>query len=175
MLAQEYHQDGRATRTYRWMSVRKGSVSDRQSFIEGSVVGFRDTGRSRVLLHALPKIATSREDISLNFAMLDDEIAGTADFTGMNTSMGKVSHIYLDSILPEHRGRAVHLALVQAWLRDMTSGSLWQRRSPRPGVAAHVMRNELTCKLRARQAYTVNLGPQLCGNNYPAIIPQGGS
>ena len=37
----------------------------------------------------------------------------------MQTRMGKTAHLYLDSTLPEYRGRGVHLALIEARLRDV--------------------------------------------------------
>ena len=51
--------------------------------------------------------------------MIDNQIAGTAALAVLETSKGKVAHFYLDSTLPESHGRGVHLALVQARLREM--------------------------------------------------------
>lgn len=89
-----------------------------EKFIQASIAGFQSNGRSRELLGVLAKIATRRADTQLFVALVDGEIAGSAALASIETSDGDIAHLYLDSTLPDYRGRGVQLALIQARLRE---------------------------------------------------------
>lgn len=89
-----------------------------EDFIETSIQGFQSNGRSRELLEALARIATRRPDTQLFVALADNKIIGSAAVASIETSDGRVAHLYLDSTLPAYRGRGVQQALIQARLRE---------------------------------------------------------
>jgi GNAT superfamily N-acetyltransferase len=82
------------------------------------LVGFRDNGRPEFLLETLARIAVSRADTLLYLATVDGKIAGSAGLALIETSKGKVAHLYIDSTLPEYRGRGIQAALIRARLSD---------------------------------------------------------
>lgn len=100
------------------VEIRLVTARETEKFIETSIAGFQSNGRSRELLGALARIATRRADTQLFVALVDGEIAGSAALANIETSNGGVAHLYLDSTLPDYRGRGVHLALIQARLRE---------------------------------------------------------
>lgn len=100
------------------VAVRRVTADETERFIEASAAGFQTNGRTHELLRALASIATRRRDSTLYFALVNDEIAGTAAMATMETAAGKVAHLYLDSTLMGHRGQGVQLALIQARLLD---------------------------------------------------------
>lgn len=87
-----------------------------ERFIQASIAGFEDGGRSTHLLRVLAQIATLRADTRLFLAMIDGEIAGSAALAVVDTPTGSVGHLYLDSTLPSYRGRGVQAGLIQARL-----------------------------------------------------------
>ncbi|KAJ5593799.1 uncharacterized protein N7459_000007 [Penicillium hispanicum] len=100
------------------VETQKVASSETQRFIEASVAGFQDNGRSHDLLRALAEIATRREDTALYFALVDGAIAGSAALASIETPEGSVAHLYLDSTILAYRGRGVHRALIHARLSD---------------------------------------------------------
>ncbi|CAL5874232.1 uncharacterized protein PFLUO_LOCUS8520 [Penicillium psychrofluorescens] len=87
-----------------------------ERFIQASIAGFEDGGRSAHLLRVLAQIATLRADTRLFLATIDGEIAGSAALAVVDTPTGSVGHLYLDSTLPCYRGRGVQAGLIQARL-----------------------------------------------------------
>jgi GNAT superfamily N-acetyltransferase len=87
-----------------------------ERFIQTSIAGFADGGRSAHLLRVLAQIATLRADTRLFLATIDGEIAGSAALAVVDTPTGSVGHLYLDSTLPSYRGRGVQAGLIQARL-----------------------------------------------------------
>lgn len=94
------------------------AAHEMEDFIETSIAGFQSNGRSRELLEALARIATRRPDTQLFVAVVNNKIAGSAALASIETSDGSVAHLYLDSTLPNYRGRGVQQALIQARLRE---------------------------------------------------------
>ncbi|KAJ5929908.1 hypothetical protein N7466_005401, partial [Penicillium verhagenii] len=98
------------------MAVRLAEPHETKKFIEASIEGFHDNGRSRELLGTLAELAIQREDV-LFFAEVNGQIAGTAAMATMNTLDGPVAHFYLDSTIAKFRGQGIQLALIRARLR----------------------------------------------------------
>jgi GNAT superfamily N-acetyltransferase len=97
--------------------IAEAAREEKEEFIEASIAGLQDNGRSQELLDALARIATTREDTQLFLAKIGNRIAGTAALTILETDMGQTAHLYLDSTLPEYRGRGIQLALLEARLK----------------------------------------------------------
>lgn len=93
-------------------------VDRAHEFPDVSVAGYIDGGRPVLLLDTLARIAVLREDTTLYFALVDGQVAGSAGMALIETSKGGVAHTYIDSTLPEYRGRGVQAALLKARLRD---------------------------------------------------------
>ncbi len=91
---------------------------DAQSFVSWSVDGYKDGGRAEALLETLARVAVLREDTSLYIATVDGKVAGSGAMALIETSQGGVAHLYIDSTLPEFRGRGVQAALLKARLAD---------------------------------------------------------
>ena len=89
-----------------------------EDFVRCSVEGFAVTGRPTILLETLARVATMRADTRLYFAIIDGKIAGSAGLALIETSKGGVAHLYIDSAVPEYRGRGVQAALLRARLSD---------------------------------------------------------
>jgi GNAT superfamily N-acetyltransferase len=100
------------------VETRLVAAHEMEDFIETSIAGFQSNGRSRELLEALARIATRRPDTQLFVAVVNNKIAGSAALASIETSDGSVAHLYLDSTLPNYRGRGVQQALIQARLRE---------------------------------------------------------
>ena len=83
-----------------------------------SVAGYKDGGRPELLLETLARCAVLRPDTDLYFAYIDGKIAGSAGLALIETSGGRVAHLYIDSTLPEYRGRGIQAALLKARLSD---------------------------------------------------------
>ena len=96
--------------------VRPAEPHEAEQFIAASVAGFQDKGRDADLLRLLAELAIRRMNM-LYFALVDGEIAGTAAMAVMDTPEGGAAHFYLDSTMPQYRGRGVHRALIRARLR----------------------------------------------------------
>jgi GNAT superfamily N-acetyltransferase len=97
---------------------RAAAGHEAERFIQASIAGFEDGGRSPEILRVLAEIATLRQDTRLYFATVDNEIAGTAALAVLDTPHGSVAHLYSDSTLPKYRGKGIHAALIQARLSD---------------------------------------------------------
>lgn len=63
-------------------------------------------------------MAELREDTILYFALVDGQIAGSAGMALIKTSTGGLAHMYIDSTLPEYRGRGIQTVLLRARLVD---------------------------------------------------------
>ncbi|KAF8857593.1 hypothetical protein BDZ45DRAFT_623600 [Acephala macrosclerotiorum] len=83
-----------------------------------SLAGYKDGGRLPLLLETLGRIAVFREDTSLYFALVDGKVAGSAGMALIETSKGGVAHMYIDSTLPEYRGRGIQAALLRTRMAD---------------------------------------------------------
>ncbi|KAL5340298.1 hypothetical protein BJX70DRAFT_361369 [Aspergillus crustosus] len=92
--------------------------SEHDLFIRTSTLGFTSTAQPPLLLETLAKIATLRPDTTLYFARIDNKIAGCAGVAYIRTPTGNVAELYIDSTVPEFRGRGVQSALVRARLVD---------------------------------------------------------
>jgi GNAT superfamily N-acetyltransferase len=100
------------------VSILQISPDRLEEFRNSSVEGYRDGGRSELLLEALARSAELRADTSLYFATVDGKVAGSAGLALIETSKGGVAHLYIDSTLPEYRGRGIQAALLQQRLSD---------------------------------------------------------
>jgi GNAT superfamily N-acetyltransferase len=89
-----------------------------QEFPSWSVAGYRDTRKPELLLEALARSAALRADTSLYIATIDGKVAGSAGMALIETAKGGVAHFYIDSTLPEYRGRGIQAALLRARLAD---------------------------------------------------------
>ena len=87
-------------------------------FPRWSVGGYKDGGRLELLLDTLARIAVLREDTSIYFAIVDGKVAASAGMALIDTSKGGVAHLYIDSTLPEYRGRGLQVALLKTRLAD---------------------------------------------------------
>lgn len=98
--------------------VRDRSVVE-DAFISRSIEGFaaQAVPRPRSLLEALALIAVARSDTCLYAARWQGVIVGTAGMSVLETTVGKVAHLYIASTLPAYRGKGVQLALIHARLR----------------------------------------------------------
>ena len=88
------------------------------AFIHASVAGFKDDGRSDEVLRSLAETAALRLDTNLYFGKIDGQIAGCGAMALMETKYGRVAHLYIDSTIPNFRGRGVQQALIRARLID---------------------------------------------------------
>ncbi|KAL4993027.1 hypothetical protein BDV10DRAFT_179864 [Aspergillus recurvatus] len=95
------------------------SKEDYSLFIHSSITGFTSPeSPNHDLFHTLATIATLRPDTRLYMAKIDGKIAGTAGLALITTLLGKVAELYIDSTVPEFRGRGVQAALLRARLSD---------------------------------------------------------
>ncbi|PWY89324.1 hypothetical protein BO70DRAFT_350515 [Aspergillus heteromorphus CBS 117.55] len=89
-----------------------------EEFIEASIAGFSEQGRSRELLGLLARIAVLRADTRLFVARVQGQVVGTAALGVLETQDGeRVGHLYLDSTVPRFRGLGVHVQLIRARVR----------------------------------------------------------
>ncbi|KAH7382841.1 hypothetical protein BKA64DRAFT_712691 [Cadophora sp. MPI-SDFR-AT-0126] len=93
-------------------------------FPKWSVKGYKDGGRLELLLDTLARAAVLREDTSIYFALVDGEVAASAGMALIDTSKGGVAHLYIDSTLPEYRGRGIQVALLKKRLADARKAGL---------------------------------------------------
>lgn len=115
-----YHEDGECKQTKgNDIDITPVSKEDHALFIRFSTTGFASAGSPNPdLFHTLATIATLRPDTRLYVAKIDGKIAGTAGLALITTSLGKVAELYIDSTLPEFRGRGVQVALLKARLAE---------------------------------------------------------
>lgn len=100
------------------VTVSRMASSEADNFPALSKAGYLDGGRAPLLLETFARIAVMREDTTLYAATIDGKVAGTAAMAIIETKRGFVAHMYVDSTLPEYRGRGVQLALLRARLAD---------------------------------------------------------
>jgi GNAT superfamily N-acetyltransferase len=89
-----------------------------EEFVKASFEGYKDNGRSELLLKTLARMAVLRADTWIYFATIEGKVAGSAGLALIETSGGKVAHLYIDSTLPEYRGEGVQTALFRERLKD---------------------------------------------------------
>ncbi|KAL2867413.1 GNAT family N-acetyltransferase [Aspergillus lucknowensis] len=94
------------------------SAEEHDLFLEASVTGFQSAVNEPDLLHTLAGIALRRPDTVLYFARIDGKIAGTAGVAFITTPQGRVAELYIDSTVPEFRGRGVQAALLRERLLE---------------------------------------------------------
>ncbi|KAL4740404.1 hypothetical protein BDV11DRAFT_98671 [Aspergillus similis] len=95
------------------------SKEDHPLFIQSSTTSFASPESVKPdLFHTLATIATLRPDTRLYIAKINGQIAGTAGLALITTSLGKVAELYIDSTVPEFRGRGVQAALLRARLAE---------------------------------------------------------
>lgn len=90
--------------------------TEKTLFTEYSISGAKSLGRAVDLLETLAKCATLRSDTRLYFAKIDGKIAGSAGLAFLTTPFGQVAELYIDSTVPEFRGRGVQTALLRTRL-----------------------------------------------------------
>ncbi|KAH6721249.1 hypothetical protein BKA61DRAFT_153959 [Leptodontidium sp. MPI-SDFR-AT-0119] len=87
-------------------------------FPKWSVEGYKDGGRAELLLDTLARAAVLRDDTTLYSVIVDGKVAASAGMALIETSKGGVAHLYIDSTLPEYRGRGLQAALLKERLKD---------------------------------------------------------
>ncbi|PLB49873.1 hypothetical protein P170DRAFT_435191 [Aspergillus steynii IBT 23096] len=96
------------------VTISRVAQQETEKFLQASVAGFADGGRSSDLLRLLARLAACRDDTYLYVATINKEIVGTAAMAVIDSPDGSVAHLYLDSTLPGYRGKGVHAALIRA-------------------------------------------------------------
>ncbi|CAD0026963.1 unnamed protein product [Aureobasidium pullulans] len=99
------------------IEISKLGPEDHDTFIRASVDGFSSTGRAPELLKVLAESAAARSDTILFSASLDGELVGTAAMAMIDVEDIKVVVFFIDSCLPNARGKGVHKALLLERLR----------------------------------------------------------
>jgi GNAT superfamily N-acetyltransferase len=100
------------------ITISRVAAERAQEFPSWSLAGYRDGGKAELLLETLARSAVLRADTSLYIATIDWKVAGSAGMAFIETAKGGVAHFYIDSTLPEYRGRGIHRALLRARLAD---------------------------------------------------------
>lgn len=119
------------------VTIREIAADMQGTFVDLSVKGFSTNGRSQFLLKTVAETAAMRTDTRLYVAFVDGQPAGSAGLALIETSMGMVAHLYIDSTLPESRGCGIQGSLVEARLVDArASGCKLALLSARPGTAS---------------------------------------
>ncbi|KAL6229801.1 hypothetical protein BDW75DRAFT_224394 [Aspergillus navahoensis] len=99
--------------------ITPASKEDHPLFIQSSTTGFTSPeSANHDLFHTLATIATLRPDTRLYIAKINGKVAGTAGLALITTSLGKVAELYIDSTVPEFRGRGIQPALLRARLSE---------------------------------------------------------
>ncbi|TIA66965.1 hypothetical protein D6C83_02156 [Aureobasidium pullulans] len=99
------------------VEISKLGPEDHDTFIQASMDGFSSTGRAPELLKVLAESAAARSDTMLFSASLDGELVGTAAMAMIDVGDIKVVVFFIDSCLPDARGKGVHKALLLERLR----------------------------------------------------------
>ncbi|KAL3442048.1 hypothetical protein BJX65DRAFT_287682 [Aspergillus insuetus] len=94
------------------------SPEEHSTFINLSSAGFQSGNPESDLFHTLAATATIRPDTRLYFARIEGEIAGTAGMALLDTPLGRVAELYIDSTVPGFRGKGIQLALLKARLTE---------------------------------------------------------
>ena len=102
------------------IQVAHASTEEYPLFIETSVAGFgyNSTPDQLDLFHTLASAATLRADTRLYLARINGQIAGAAGMALITTPLGQVAELYIDSTIPEYRGKGVQAALLRARLDE---------------------------------------------------------
>jgi GNAT superfamily N-acetyltransferase len=97
---------------------RSGVMFDENQFVAQSVAASADPLRSRprAIVESLAKIARARADTLLFSAWIDEQVAGTATLSLIDSPFGRVAQLCLACTLPAFRGRGVYGALLDARL-----------------------------------------------------------
>jgi len=93
---------------------------EHEAFVATSIEGFAAQSKPRpsALLEALARVALAREDSVLYAAKWEGAWVATAGLALLETECGLIAHLYLASVLPQHRRRGLHAALLRHRLRD---------------------------------------------------------
>ncbi|KAL2835558.1 hypothetical protein BJY01DRAFT_223417 [Aspergillus pseudoustus] len=94
------------------------SPDEHKTFIDLSTAGFQSGNPQSDLFHTLAATATIRPDTQLYFARINGEIAGTAGMALIDTPLGHVAELYIDSTVPAFRGKGIQLALLKSRLAE---------------------------------------------------------
>ncbi|KAF9888565.1 hypothetical protein FE257_008497 [Aspergillus nanangensis] len=112
-------------------------LSDREMFVRASVDGARDTGRPVELLELLARSAFNRSDTVVFLAMAQNSIVGGGALAVFETDLGLMAHLYIDTTVPEFRGRGIQMALMGERLRHSQQiGCVWATVDARTGSAS---------------------------------------
>ncbi|KAI9368578.1 hypothetical protein BJX61DRAFT_210540 [Aspergillus egyptiacus] len=97
-----------------------GTVREEEmdQFITASTDGFRVKDQESDLPRTLAYAAYHRPDSRVYFARINGQIAGTAAMALIKTPLGRVAELYLDSTVPEFRGKGVQAALLRTRLAE---------------------------------------------------------
>lgn len=100
--------------------ITHASAEEYPSFIETSVAGFgyNATPDQLDLFQTLASAATLRADTRLYLARINGQIAGAAGMALITTPLGRVAELYIDSTVPECRGKGVQAALLRTRLDE---------------------------------------------------------
>ncbi|KAJ0419541.1 hypothetical protein BJY00DRAFT_285842 [Aspergillus carlsbadensis] len=114
----EYETEGGSGETTNELTISHVAPEDHPAFIELSSAGFQSGNPQSDLFHTLSATATIRPDTRLYFARINGQIAGTAGMALLDTPLGRVAELYIDSTVPEFRGKGIQLALLKARLAE---------------------------------------------------------
>ncbi|KAL5001720.1 hypothetical protein BDV10DRAFT_159606 [Aspergillus recurvatus] len=92
------------------------SENEKEQFVEQSTTGFQSGNPESDLFLTLAATASIRPDTRLYFARVNGQIAGTGGMALIPTPLGYVAELYIDSTVPEFRGKGVQAALLRARL-----------------------------------------------------------
>ncbi|KAI5460554.1 hypothetical protein BGZ63DRAFT_425060 [Mariannaea sp. PMI_226] len=106
------------THSHTSISISRVQVREHETFVQHSVEGFCDTGRSPLILDVLARVATLRADSLLYFAKIHEEIGATGALAVIETPYGRIGYLYHGSTVPRFRKRGLHRALDWARLLD---------------------------------------------------------
>ncbi|HEV2676280.1 MAG TPA: GNAT family N-acetyltransferase [Aliidongia sp.] len=108
------------------IEIRRVDAALAELFIAECVAGFSVQAQRRpaALLEILARIALERADTTLFLALIGGTVAGSAGTALLETADGPVAHLHIASTRPDHRGRGVQAALLQARLADARRAGL---------------------------------------------------
>ncbi|KAL3465705.1 hypothetical protein BJX64DRAFT_296973 [Aspergillus heterothallicus] len=100
------------------IAISATSSEELERFITLSTAGFQAGNPETDLFHTLAATATIRPDTQLYFARINGQIAGTAGMALIDTPLGRVAELYIDSTVCEYRGKGIQIALLRARLAE---------------------------------------------------------
>lgn len=116
------------------IQIHKAQEDQMEDFVRSSVQGFKDGGRPLDLLCLLAESAANRKDTTIYLATQNGVIIGSGGMAVIDTDIGPIAHLYIDSTLPSWRGRGVHAALIHARIQDAREcGCVLATLETRPG------------------------------------------